>query len=187
MDRQLSQHAPRRFWTRPLEAEQMKDEFVSLEHILLAATEEKGGEAVQILAGAGITRDAILTALVDIRGGQRITDANPEDKYQALERFSQDLTAKRLKNGASVVARRRPRRSPSYVNHTLRETSAFLNAMRRQGRTPLLSRDEIADVLRSLTLPRSRPRPLSTGECRKLLQAALRHDAVPLNEMASGL
>ena len=75
------------------EAEQMKDEYVSLEHILLAVTEEKEGDAARILAEAGITRDTILKALVDIRGGQRITDQNPEDKYQALERFSKDLTA----------------------------------------------------------------------------------------------
>ena len=75
------------------EAEQMKDEYVSLEHILLAVTEEKEGEASRLLSLAGITRDAILKVLVDIRGGQRITDPNPEDKYQALERFSQDLTA----------------------------------------------------------------------------------------------
>lgn len=75
------------------EAEQMKDEFVGLEHILLAVTGEKEGDASRILAMAGITRDAILKALVDIRGGQRITDQNPEDKYQALERFSRDLTA----------------------------------------------------------------------------------------------
>jgi ATP-dependent Clp protease ATP-binding subunit ClpB len=75
------------------EAEQMKDEYVSLEHIMLAIAEEKGGEASRILAAAGITRDSILAALVDIRGGQRITDQNPEDKYQALERFSRDLTA----------------------------------------------------------------------------------------------
>ena len=75
------------------EAEQMKDEFVSLEHILLAVTGEKGGAAARLFAVAGITRDTILKALVDIRGGQRITDQNPEDKYQALERFSQDLTA----------------------------------------------------------------------------------------------
>jgi len=75
------------------EAEQMKDEYVSLEHILLAVTEEKEGEAARILAEAGVTRDTILKALVDIRGGQRITDQNPEDKYQALERFSKDLTA----------------------------------------------------------------------------------------------
>lgn len=75
------------------EAEQMKDEFVGLEHILIAVAEEKEGEAARILSLAGITRDTILKALVDIRGGQRITDQNPEDKYQALDRFSQDLTA----------------------------------------------------------------------------------------------
>jgi ATP-dependent Clp protease ATP-binding subunit ClpB len=75
------------------EAEQMKDEYVSLEHILLAVTDEKEGEASRLLALAGIKRDAILKVLVDIRGGQRITDPNPEDKYQALERFSRDLTA----------------------------------------------------------------------------------------------
>ena len=75
------------------EAEQMKDEYVGLEHILLAVTDEKGGAAARLLAVAGITRDAILKVLVDIRGGQRITDPNPEDKYQALERFSRDLTS----------------------------------------------------------------------------------------------
>jgi ATP-dependent Clp protease ATP-binding subunit ClpB len=75
------------------EAEQMKDDYVSLEHMLLALSEEKGGDASKLLAGAGINRNSILAALVDIRGGQRVTDQNPEDKYQALERFSRDLTA----------------------------------------------------------------------------------------------
>ena len=74
------------------EAEQMKDEYISLEHVLLAVSDEKGGEASRILAASGVTRDTILKVLVDIRGGQRITDQNPEDKYQALERFSRDLT-----------------------------------------------------------------------------------------------
>jgi len=74
------------------EAESMKDEYVSLEHILLAVSEEKEGDAAGILAASGITRDSILKVLVDIRGGQRITDPNPEDKYQALERFSRNLT-----------------------------------------------------------------------------------------------
>ena len=76
-----------------VEAEQVKDEFVSLEHILLAVTSEEKSEAARLLSAAGITRDTILKALVDIRGGQRITDQNPEDKFQALERFSKDLTA----------------------------------------------------------------------------------------------
>jgi len=86
-----------------VEAEQMKDEFVSIEHILLAATEEKEGEATQLLAEAGITRDTILKSLVDIRGGQRIVDPNPEDKYQALDRFSQDLTATASKGDLDPV------------------------------------------------------------------------------------
>ncbi len=85
------------------EAEQVKDEFVSLEHILLAVTDEKKGEAAKIFASAGITRDSILKALVDIRGGQRITDQNPEDKYQALERFSRDLTAVAAKGNLDPV------------------------------------------------------------------------------------
>ncbi len=75
------------------EAENMKDEYVSLEHILMTVSEEKEGDAARILAAAGINRDTILKALVAIRGGQRITDPNPEDKYQALDRFSRDLTA----------------------------------------------------------------------------------------------
>lgn len=75
------------------EAEQMKDEYVSLEHILLAIADEGEGEAARILSGSGITRDIVLKALVDIRGGQRITDQSPEDKYQALEKFTRDLTA----------------------------------------------------------------------------------------------
>jgi ATP-dependent Clp protease ATP-binding subunit ClpB len=75
------------------EAEQMKDEYVSLEHILLAVIEQKEGRAAKALAAAGVSREAVLKALVEIRGGQRITDQNPEDKYQALERFSRDLTS----------------------------------------------------------------------------------------------
>lgn len=74
------------------ETKQMKDEYVGLEHILLAVSGEENGEAAKVLAASGVTRDAILNALVGIRGGQRITDQNPEDKYQALERFSRDLT-----------------------------------------------------------------------------------------------
>jgi ATP-dependent Clp protease ATP-binding subunit ClpB len=74
------------------EATQMKDEYVSVEHILLAIIEEKGGEAGRILSRAGVTREAVFKALQDIRGTQRITDPNPEEKYQALQRFSRDLT-----------------------------------------------------------------------------------------------
>ena len=74
------------------EATNMKDEYVSIEHILLAISDEKNGEAAGILAGSGVTREAILKVLLVIRGNQRITDPNPEEKYQALEKFSRDLT-----------------------------------------------------------------------------------------------
>lgn len=85
------------------ESENMKDEYVGLEHILMAVTEDKDGPAGRILSAAGVTRDSILNALLDIRGGQRITDPNPEDKYQALERFSRDLTASASKGDLDPV------------------------------------------------------------------------------------
>ncbi len=74
------------------QATRMKDEYVSIEHIFLAIADEKHGEAAAILNGAGVTGDAILKVLLEIRGTQRITDPNPEEKYQALEKFSRDLT-----------------------------------------------------------------------------------------------
>jgi len=74
------------------EATRMKDEYVGIEHIFIAIADEKQGEAAAILSRAGITRDSILKALLKIRGTQRITDPNPEEKYQALEKFSRDLT-----------------------------------------------------------------------------------------------
>jgi ATP-dependent Clp protease ATP-binding subunit ClpB len=70
----------------------MKDEYVSIEHILLAIADEKTGDAATILKQNGIERDSVLKSLVDIRGNQRITDPNPEEKYQALDKFSRDLT-----------------------------------------------------------------------------------------------
>ncbi len=74
------------------EAAKMKDQYVSIEHILLAMCDEKDGEAPRILHRHGINRDAILKVLIDIRGSQRITDPNPEEKYQALDKFSRNLT-----------------------------------------------------------------------------------------------
>jgi ATP-dependent Clp protease ATP-binding subunit ClpB len=74
------------------DATQMKDEYVSVEHVMLAIVAEKSGEAARILSRAGVTRDALLKVLQEIRGTQRVTDPNPEEKYQALQRFSRDLT-----------------------------------------------------------------------------------------------
>ncbi len=75
------------------EAAKMKDEYVSIEHLLLAVVDEKSGDARRILQRYGVTRESILKVLQEIRGSQRITDPNPEEKYQALDKFSRDLTA----------------------------------------------------------------------------------------------
>src|SRR6202789_1576838 len=74
------------------EADGFKDEYVSTEHMLLALTDLKRDPAQQLLARFGATHDAILKALSAVRGSQRITDQNPEAKYQALERYARDLT-----------------------------------------------------------------------------------------------
>jgi ATP-dependent Clp protease ATP-binding subunit ClpB len=74
------------------EAAKLKDEYVSIEHILVAMTDQKDTDAARILASVGVIRETILKVLVDIRGTQRITDPNPEEKYQALEKFGRDLT-----------------------------------------------------------------------------------------------
>ena len=74
------------------EATNLKDEYVSTEHLLIGCVEDKSSSVGKTLKKHGVTKDKILKALVDIRGGQRVTDQNPEDKYQALTRFGRDLT-----------------------------------------------------------------------------------------------
>jgi ATP-dependent Clp protease ATP-binding subunit ClpB len=77
------------------EAENFKDEYVSTEHLLLALTlnkDDKNDLAQLALAAAGATHDAILRGLTSVRGSQRVTDQNPEAKYQALEKYAKDLT-----------------------------------------------------------------------------------------------
>ncbi|MFH2060226.1 MAG: ATP-dependent chaperone ClpB [Pseudomonadota bacterium] len=73
------------------EAMKMKDQYVSLEHLLLSLTTIKG-VPFEILKKNGVTRETILNVLKDIRGNQCVTDQNPEEKYQALEKFGRDLT-----------------------------------------------------------------------------------------------
>jgi ATP-dependent Clp protease ATP-binding subunit ClpB len=73
------------------EAGALTDEYVSTEHLLLALI-GGGSAAARILRDAGIERDAVLGALAEVRGRQRVTDANPEEKYQVLERYGRDLT-----------------------------------------------------------------------------------------------
>ncbi len=74
------------------QASNLHDEYVSTEHLLLANLDDVDGATARILRGAGITRDAVLRALTQIRGTQRVTSPNPESTYQALQKYGRDLT-----------------------------------------------------------------------------------------------
>ena len=73
-------------------AAQMKDEYISAEHLLLGALGQKNGEAAKLAAGMGITVDSVLQALQAVRGNRRVTDESPEDKYETLKKYGRDLT-----------------------------------------------------------------------------------------------
>jgi ATP-dependent Clp protease ATP-binding subunit ClpB len=73
-------------------AKEFGDEYVSTEHFLLALAEPAAGATAKRLSGRGATKDALLKSLKEVRGSTRITDPNPEDKYQALKRYTRDLT-----------------------------------------------------------------------------------------------
>ena len=74
------------------EMARLKDEYVSTEHLLLAIVAPQQGEAARLLQQAGVTDDRVLSTLEAVRGSQRVTDPNPEGKYQALEKYGRDLT-----------------------------------------------------------------------------------------------
>ncbi len=75
------------------EAGKLKDEYLSTEHLLLGLLDEGGSSLKKILHARGLKRDVVLRALADLRGNQRVTDVNPEDKFRALEKYGRDLTA----------------------------------------------------------------------------------------------
>lgn len=75
------------------EAERFKDDYVSTEHVLLASCVKKLGDASEALQDEGVTYDRLLHALTEVRGSHRVEDENAEEKYQALEKFTKDLTA----------------------------------------------------------------------------------------------
>ncbi|HET9343675.1 MAG TPA: ATP-dependent chaperone ClpB [Candidatus Eremiobacteraceae bacterium] len=86
------------------EAITFKDDYISTEHLLLAIADTKGkSEAAALLKNVGATKDSILKALATVRGSQRITDQNPEGKYQALERYGRDLTQLARQNKVDPV------------------------------------------------------------------------------------
>jgi ATP-dependent Clp protease ATP-binding subunit ClpB len=85
------------------EAKTLGDAYVSTEHLLLALAEEKGTTARQLLSVSGTDRDALLASLEAVRGSHRVTDQSPEQKYQALERFTRDLTEQARKGKLDPV------------------------------------------------------------------------------------
>jgi ATP-dependent Clp protease ATP-binding subunit ClpB len=74
-------------------AEKLKDDYVSTEHLLLGLMDEGGSSLKKLFQAHGLKRDIILKVLAELRGNQRVTDPNPEDKFQALEKYGRDLTA----------------------------------------------------------------------------------------------
>jgi ATP-dependent Clp protease ATP-binding subunit ClpB len=99
---QLSQDAYGVLEGADQERTKLDDDYLSTEHILLAMAEVTGGVG-DLLRGLGVTRDAVLDALKDVRGSHRVTSENPEDQYQALERFGRDLTEEARKGKLDPV------------------------------------------------------------------------------------
>jgi ATP-dependent Clp protease ATP-binding subunit ClpB len=85
------------------EARALGDEYVSTEHLLLALFDTKGAESKALLSAAGVDRAGLMEALKAVRGTQRVTDQNPEEKYRALERFTRDLTEQARKGKLDPV------------------------------------------------------------------------------------
>ena len=85
------------------EAERLADEYLSTEHLLIAIADEKQGTSFQTLQRNGVTKDAVFRVLQEIRGPHRVTDQNPEEKYQALKRYSRDLTEEARKGKLDPV------------------------------------------------------------------------------------
>ena len=119
------------------EAQRLKDEYVSTEHLLIAIAQEKTGGATRVLAANGVTPEAIYRSLVEVRGTQRVTDQNPEEKYQALQRYSKDLTERRAQGQARSGDRPRrgdPPRDPGALPPHQEQPRADRRARRRQDR-----------------------------------------------------
>ncbi len=74
------------------EMKNLRDEYLSTEHMLLGITDEKNGISASILKDNGVSKDALMKSLKEVRGSSRVTDQNPEDKYQALKKYGRDLT-----------------------------------------------------------------------------------------------
>src|SRR5256886_1435402 len=99
----LSREVSQAFDRAEAEAKALGDAYVSTEHLLLALADLKGTTARQLLSAAGVGHDDVLAALEGVRGSHRVTDQQPEQKYQALERFTRDLTEQARKGKLDPV------------------------------------------------------------------------------------
>src|ERR1051325_1664674 len=89
----LSNHLKRALDAAQAEAGKLKDDYTSTEHLLLGLLDQGGTSFKKMFQNNGLKRDDVLRALAELRGNQRVTDPNPEDKFQALEKYGRDLTA----------------------------------------------------------------------------------------------
>ena len=122
--------------TPPAERTPLKDEYVSVEHLLLAIIEERGRTA-KLLSDQGVSRESLMAALQKMRGNQRVTSPTPEVTYQALERYGRDLTEARGPGQARSGHRPRrgdPPRHPGAVAAHQEQPGAHRRARRRQDR-----------------------------------------------------
>ena len=92
-DRFLSPALKKTLDAAATQASQLHDEYISAEHLLLGILEQADPPLQKVLRSSGLNRDALLKALAELRGNQRVTDPNPEDKFRALEKYGRDLTA----------------------------------------------------------------------------------------------
>jgi len=149
------------------EADKLTDDYISLEHILLALI-HKGKEASQLLNSVGMTSDKILKALKELRGNQRITDQNPEGKFQALDKYSRNLTRLARQEKLDPVIGR---------DEEIRRTIQILS--RRRKNNPVLIGDPgvgktaIVEGLARRVIAQDVPENLKTKEIVELDMAAL--------------
>ena len=146
--RPISPNLNRVFEAAFREADRLKDEYVSTEHLLLGLTQTKSTEAQRILASHEVTPERILQVLVSIRGSQRVTDQNPEDKYQALQRYARDLTdlARRGKLDPVIGRDEEVRRVIQVLSRRTKNNPVLIG-------DPELGRRQLSRVLHKESLP----------------------------------
>jgi len=130
---------PRLFDAAEREAERLNDEYLSTEHLVLGLAADGAGAAGRLLREAGVDRESVFRALSEIRGGARVTDQNPEDKYQVLRKYTRDLTEAARKGELDpVVGRDREIRRVTQVLSRRRKNNPVLIGDPGVGKTAIV-------------------------------------------------